>query len=93
MSEHEISHFDIYAKNVLVNNSNNDVKIIDFDEYKVGNKYILMEYLQDDRFGNFLLHSLLKGESLSDLENDYIRKLLDKREEVLKNWLSKIEFY
>lgn len=89
MSEHEISHFDIYAKNVLVNNSNNDVKIIDFDEYKVGNKYILMEYLQDDRFGNFLLHSLLKGESLSDLENDYIRKLLDKREEVFKELVVK----
>ena len=89
MSEIEISHFDIYAQNVLVNHSNGDVKLIDFDEYKIGNKYILMEYLQDDRFGNFLLHSLLRGEPLEDLEQENFKKLLLKREEIFNELIVK----
>jgi len=89
MSEIGVSHFDVYAQNVLINDSNDDVKLIDFDEYKIGNKYILMEYLQDDRFGNFLLHSLQKGESLEDFEDKHVAKLLEKREEIFKDLIVK----
>lgn len=90
MSENSISHFDIYSENVLVNRSTGDVKLIDFDEYKIGNKYVLMEYLKDYTFGDLLLHSLLQGEeSLPELKEKNFKNLLSKREEIFKEFIVK----
>lgn len=90
MSECGISHFDIYSENILVNRLTDDVKLIDFDEYKIGNEYVLMEYLKDYTFGDFLLQSFLQGEeSLPDLKEKNFQNLLSKREEIFKEFIIK----
>jgi predicted Ser/Thr protein kinase len=92
LSEIQISHFDIYSYNVLVNHSNGDVKLIDFDEYKLGNRNVLIEYLIGSRFMDFLFYPLLDGECADDFKKEKFENVLVEREKLFSELITKNKF-